>query len=70
VTFDDRAPSEPEPVLTPRTPEEVAPPAKVPPAAEVQDDVPAEVQDDMPAEVRVPEPRPGAESAARRDRAQ
>jgi len=62
VTFDDRPPSAPEPVLTPRTPEEVAPPAKVPPAAEVQDDV--------PAEFRVPEPRPGTESASRRDRAQ
>ena len=62
VTFDDRPPSAPEPVLTPRTPEEVAPPAKVPPAAEVQDDV--------PAEFRVPEPRPDAESASRRDRAQ
>jgi YihY family inner membrane protein len=50
VTFNDRAPSAPEPVLTPRTPDEVAPPA------------------DMPAaEVTVPEPRPDAESAARRD---
>jgi YihY family inner membrane protein len=68
VTFDDRAPSAPEPVLTPRTPEEVAPPAEppsdeVPAAAEVQDDVPAD-------EVRVPEPRPDAESASRHDRAQ
>jgi YihY family inner membrane protein len=68
VTFDDRAPSAPEPVLTPRTPEEVAPPAEppsdeVPAAAEVHDDVPAD-------EVRVPEPRPDAESASRHDRAQ
>jgi len=63
VTFDDRAPSAPEPARTPRTPDEVAPPAKVPPAAEVQDDVPAD-------EVRVPEPRPGAGSASRHDRAQ
>jgi len=63
VTFNDRAPSAPEPVRTPRTPDEVAPPAKVPPAAEVQDDVPAD-------EVRVPEPRPDAESASRHDRAQ
>jgi len=53
VTFDDRAPSAPEPAETPRTPDEVAPPA------------------DMPAaEVTVPEPRPDAESASRRDRAQ
>lgn len=50
VTFDDRAPSVPAPAQTPRTPDEVAPPA------------------DMPdAEVRVPEPRPDAESASRRD---
>src|SRR5690242_14544654 len=63
VTFDDRPPSAPEPARTPRTPDEVAPPAKVPPAAEVQDDVPAD-------EVRVPEPRPGAGSASRHDRAQ
>jgi YihY family inner membrane protein len=63
VTFNDRAPSAPEPVRTPRTPDEVAPPAKVPPAAEVQDDVPAD-------QVRVPEPRPEAESASRHDRAQ
>jgi YihY family inner membrane protein len=48
VTFDDREPSETEPVRTPRTPDEVAP----------------------PADVRVPEPRTGAESASRRDRAQ
>ena len=68
VTFDDRAPSAPEPVLTPRTPDEVAPPADMP-AAEVPSD--AEVPpDDVPAGVRVPEPRPGAESAARPDRAQ
>jgi YihY family inner membrane protein len=53
VTFDDRAPSAPEPAQTPRTPDEVAPPA------------------DMPAaEVRVPDPRPDAESASGRDRAQ
>ena len=56
VTFDDREPAAPEPARAPRTPDEVAPPA----------DVPAE----PPASVTVPEPRPDADSAASRDRAQ
>jgi len=54
VTFDDREPGEAEPVWTPRTPDEVAPPA----------DTPAD------GEVKVPEQRPDAESASRHDRAQ
>ncbi|HET9973523.1 MAG TPA: YihY/virulence factor BrkB family protein [Streptosporangiaceae bacterium] len=67
VTFDDRAPSAPEPVRTPRTPEEVAPPAEAAPAEAPPIEVPA----DAPAAgVRVPEPRPGAGSASRHDRAQ
>src|SRR6266702_4966465 len=68
VTFDDRAPSAPEAVRTPRTPDEVAPPADIPDEVAPPADIPDEVA--PPADIRVPEPRTGAESASRRDRAQ
>jgi YihY family inner membrane protein len=63
VTFDDRAPSEPEPggTTAPRTPDEVAPPAEFP----------AEVPAEVPGTVTVPDQR-GADldRPAGRDRAQ
>ncbi len=67
VTFDDRATTAPESARTPRTPDEVAPPAEVPAEvlAEARDDV-AEAHD----EVKVPEQRPEPELPAGRDRAQ
>src|SRR5690348_2766216 len=65
VTFDDREPAAPQPgqappAWTPRTPDEVSPPAESPDAGVPDAEVPA-------AEGKVPEPRPGAESASRRD---
>jgi YihY family inner membrane protein len=68
VTFHDREPGEEAAARAPETPDEVAPPAGG------SDGAPADVPDggpaEVPAEVTVPEPRPGAESAARRDPAQ
>jgi hypothetical protein len=67
VTFDDREPSAPESARTPRTPDEVAPPAEVPAEvfAEARDDI-AEARD----EVKVPEQRPEPDLPAGRDRTQ
>jgi YihY family inner membrane protein len=68
VTFDDREPAVPQPgqappAWTPRTPDEVSPPAESPDPGVPDAEVPA-------AEVKVPESRPDAESASRRDPAQ
>jgi YihY family inner membrane protein len=64
VTFDDRKPSEPEPAQTPRTPDEVSPPAETPAEDRDEDRAPAS------AEVTVPGQRAEPELPAGRDRTQ